>query len=462
MLMFNILIVEDQKNMRESLVIAFKRAGYSVDAVENGEKAIKLQRMYFYDLAVVDLKMEDMDGLEVLSRIKSINPSTEVIVMTAFGTIDSAIQAMRKGAYDYVTKPFQLSDILSVIERALEKKRLSDKANDLQKEIKEKYKFEGVIGNSPVMMRVLNILMELTNSESTVLITGESGTGKELVARAIHNNSRRNDKPFVVVNCGALPENLQESELFGHVMGSFTGAVKDKKGIFLEAQGGTLFLDEIGETSLSTQVKLLRFLQNGEIRKVGDNKPIYLDVRIIVATNKDLDEATQNGSFRKDLFYRLNVIRIHLPPLRERKEDIPILTNYFVNVYSNKLRKKSPEISGDAMTLLLEYLWPGNVRELENVIERAVTLLKGDQITVADLLLQSNQPVDTIDAMTEMGGIRAALAQQERKTIVESLRKYAGNRKQVASNLGISTTTLWRKMKEYQIIPKTSYNIENT
>ncbi len=460
--MFSILIIDDQKNMRESLAIAFKRSGYTVDSVENGEKAIELQKDHFYDLIIVDLKMETMNGLEVLSRIKDIHPSTEVIVMTAFGTIDSAIQAMRKGAYDYVTKPFQLSEILSVVERALEKKRLSDKVNNLQKEIKGKYRFDGVIGNSPVMMRLLNILMELTNSESTVLITGESGTGKELVAHAIHNNSRRSDKPFVVVNCGALPENLQESELFGHAIGSFTGAIKDKKGIFLEAQGGTLFLDEIGETSLSTQVKLLRFLQNGEIRKVGDNKPIYLDIRIIVATNKDLDEATKNGSFRKDLFYRLNVIRIHLPPLRERKEDIPILVNHFMNKYSNRLQKSLPEISGDAMTLLLNYPWPGNVRELENVIERAVTLVKGNQITVTDLALQSTSPVETFNIITEMGGIRAALAQEERKTIIETLRKCAGNRKLAASNLGISTTTLWRKMKEYQILSKTSYNTENT
>lgn len=459
--MFNILIIEDQKNMRESLVIAFKRAGYNTDSVESGEKAVELQQDHFYDLVIVDLKMEAMDGLEVLSHIKHVNPSTDVVVMTAFGTIDSAIQAMRKGAYDYVTKPFQLSDILSVVERALEKKRLSEKVNSLQKEARENYKFEGIIGNSPVMMRLLNILVELTNSESTVLITGESGTGKELVAHAIHSNSRRSDKPFVVVNCGALPENLQESELFGHVMGSFTGAVKDKKGIFLEAQGGTLFLDEIGETSFSTQVKLLRFLQNGEIRKVGDNKPLYLDIRIIVATNKDLDEATKNGSFRKDLFYRLNVIRIHLPPLRERKEDIPLLISYFVNVYSNKLRKKPPEISGDAMALLLNYPWPGNVRELENVIERAVTLVKGELITVADLALQTASPADTMNAMIETGGIRAALAQEERKTIIESLRRHAGNRKQVATNLGISTTTLWRKMKEYQIVSKTSYNTEN-
>lgn len=460
--MFNILIVDDQKNMRESLAIAFKRAGYNVDSVENGKNAVRLQGDNFYDLVMLDLKMEDMDGLEVLSHIKQINLATEVIVMTAFGTIDSAIEAMRKGAYDYATKPFQLTDILSVVERALEKKRLTDKVANLQREIKDKYKFDGVVGNSPVMMRVLNILMELTNSESTVLITGESGTGKELIARAIHNNSRRSNKPFVVVNCGALPESLQESELFGHVIGSFTDAVKDKKGIFLEAQGGTLFLDEIGETSLSSQVKLLRFLQNGEIRRVGDNKPIFLDVRIIVATNKDLDEATKSGTFRKDLFYRLNVIRIHLPPMRERKEDIHVLVNYFVNKYSNKLEKKLPEITADAMSLLMNYAWPGNVRELENVIERAVTLVIGDRIEASDLALHDSLETDNIDVMMENGGIRAALAQQERKTIIESLRRYAGNRKLAASNLGISTTTLWRKMKEYHIIPKTSYNTENT
>lgn len=460
--MFNILVVEDQKNMRESLVIAFKRAGYMIDSVDNGEKAVELQKIRSYDLVIVDLKMETMDGMEVLLHIKDINPSTEVVVMTAFGTIDSAIQAMRKGAYDYVTKPFQLTDILSVVKRALERKRLSDKVTILQREMKEKYKFEGILGNSPVMIHILNILMEMTNNESTVLITGESGTGKELVARAIHNNSRRNNKPFVAVNCGAIPENLQESELFGHAMGSFTGAVKDKRGIFLEAHGGTLFLDEIGETSLSSQVKLLRFLQNGEIRRIGDNQPVYLDVRIIVATNKNLDEATKNGSFRKDLFYRLNVIGIHLPPLRERKEDIPVLANYFINKFSSKLKKRPPEISGDALALLLDYSWPGNVRELENVIERSVTLVKGNLITVTDLALQNAPPKDTVTVMMETGGIRAALAQQERKTIIESLRKHAGNRKQVANNLGISTTTLWRKMREYQIIPKTSYNIENT
>ncbi len=459
--MFNILIVDDQKNMRESLAIAFKRAGYNVDSVENGENAVKLQGDKLYDLVMLDLKMEDMDGLEVLSHIKQINLATEVIVMTAFGTIDSAIEAMRKGAYDYATKPFQLTDILSLVERALEKKRLTDKVATLQREIKDKYKFDGVVGNSPVMMRVLNILMELTNSESTVLITGESGTGKELIARAIHNNSRRSNKPFVVVNCGALPESLQESELFGHVIGSFTGAVKDKKGIFLEAQGGTLFLDEIGETLLSSQVKLLRFLQNGEIRRVGDNKPIFLDVRIIVATNKDLDEATKGGAFRKDLFYRLNVIRIHLPPLRERKEDIHVLVNYFVNKYSNKLDKKLPEITAEAMSLLMNYSWPGNVRELENVIERAVTLVMGDRIEASDLALHDSLETDNIDVMIENSGIRAALAQQERKTIIASLKRYAGNRKLAASNLGISTTTLWRKMKEYHIIPKTIYNTEN-
>lgn len=459
--MYTILVVEDQKNMRESLVIALKRAGYKVTGVDNGEMAIQQQKEIGYDLIIVDLKMETMDGLEVLSNVKEINPSTEVIVMTAFGTINSAIQAIRDGAYDYITKPFHLPDMLSVIERALEKKRLSEKVNNLQKGTKEHYKFEGIIGNSPVMMRILNILAELTNSESTVLITGESGTGKELVARSIHNNSPRSNKPFVVVNCGALPEYLQESEFFGHVMGSFTGAVKDKKGLFFEAQGGTLFLDEIGEASLSTQVKLLRFLQNGEIRKVGDNKPVFLDVRVIVATNKDLEESTKNGGFRKDLFYRLNVIRIHVPPLRERKEDIPALVNYFVNACSHKLNKKIPEISETAMSTLLNYSWYGNIRELENVLERAITLSKNGRITPADLALQESLFHDSIDILHDSGGIRAALAQQERKTIVESLKKFAGNRKQAANNLGISTTTLWRKMKEYHIIPKINYNVEN-
>jgi len=459
--MFTLLVIEDQKNMRESLVIALKRAGYQVTGTESGEAAIELQKEHPYDLIIVDLKLGGLDGLEVLTQVKKINLSTEIIVMTAYGTINSAIQAMRNGAYDYITKPFQLPDMLRVIEHALEKRYLSGKANAHQKEIKERYKFEGVIGNSPMMMRVMNILAELTDSESTVLITGESGTGKELIARAIHDNSPRKNKPFIVVNCGALPENLQESELFGHVMGSFTGAVKDKKGIFLEAQGGTLFLDEIGETSVSSQVKLLRFLQNGEIRKVGDNKPVYLDVRVIVATNKDLEESTKNGSFRKDLFYRLNVIRIHLPPLRERKEDIPVLVNYFVNLYSRKLKKEVPEISEEAMNMLLNYKWPGNIRELENVIERAITLAKNGNISLTDLALQKTVSQDTKNTIHEAGGIRAALAQQEKKTIVESLRKFAGNRKQAANNLGISTTTLWRKMKEYHIIPKTNYNVEN-
>ncbi|MGQ3684105.1 MAG: sigma-54-dependent transcriptional regulator [Candidatus Loosdrechtia sp.] len=460
--MFTILVVEDQKNMRESLVIAFKRAGYAVDSADNGENAIELQKIHSYDLAVVDLKMETMDGIEVLMHIKDINPATKVVVMTAFGTIDSAIQAMRKGAYDYITKPFQLADMLSVVKRALERSFLSGRLIIPREETKKEYKFDGIMGSSPAMRYIFNILTEITNNESTVLITGESGTGKELVARAIHNNSGRNNKPFVAVNCGALPENLQESEMFGHAMGSFTGAVKDKKGIFLEAQGGTLFLDEIGETSLSTQVKLLRFLQNGEIRKIGDNKPVYLNVRVIVATNKDLNEATKNGSFRKDLFYRLNVIRIHLPSLRERKEDIPVLANYFINKFSGRLKKRPLELSGDVLNLLLHYPWPGNIRELENVIERSVTLAKGNLITATDLALQNSSAEDTVTGMMETGGIRAALAQQERKTIIESLRKHAGNRKQAANNLGISTTTLWRKMREYQIIPKTSYNIENT
>lgn len=460
--MFNILIVEDQKNLRESLAIAFKREGYEVDEAQSGEEALEHIRKRTYDLVVVDLKMGSTDGLSVLKASKEMSPSTEFVVMTAYGTIDSAVQAMKYGAYDYITKPFQPSGILTIVKRAMEKKRLSDKATDIQKETRERYKFDGIIGNSPEMSRVLNILMDISASDSTVLITGESGTGKELVARAIHENSKRANMPFIVINCGALPENLQESELFGHVKGSFTGAVRDKKGLFLEAQGGTLFLDEIGETSRSTQVKLLRFLQNGEIRSVGENKPIYLNARILVATNKNPEEEIASGSFRKDLFYRLNVIRIHLPPLRERKEDIPVLANYFATKFSEKMGLPTPMISGEAMAAMANYPWPGNVRELENIMERTVTLLKKKIITPADLALILHPQSSKTTIFKEPKGIKFTIALEEKRAILQALERYMGNRSLTARALGISTTTLWRKMKDYRIESHTKYDIEQT
>nr|CAJ73803.1 strong similarity to sigma 54 response regulator protein [Candidatus Kuenenia stuttgartiensis] len=456
---YKILVVEDQDAMRESLLIAFKDEGYHVECVSSGEGAIKkLSDGNVYDLVVTDLKMKKVNGLEVLNAVKTENPATEVIVITAYGAISTAVQAIREGAYDYVTKPFRYQEMLKVAKNALEKKELKERLKYLEGEVREKYKLEGIIGNSAVMVEVLKVTADVSRTESTVLITGESGTGKELIARAIHYNGPRSGYPFVVINCGALPENLQESELFGHAKGSFTGAVKEKVGLFHHAHKGTIFLDEIGETSASTQVKLLRFLQDGEIRQVGGNKSIHVDVRIIAATNENLERAVNQGRFRKDLFYRINVIRIHLPQLKERKEDIPLLVNYFLELYTDKLKKDKRVFSGSAMAVLLNYDWPGNIRELQNIVERAVALSKNQVIGVEALPLptggfvahNSNPERD----VTVKSSIVETLSEQEKNAIVEAMNKYGGNQTKVSQVLGISTTTLWRKIKKYKIKPQ--------
>ncbi|MCF6147187.1 MAG: sigma-54-dependent Fis family transcriptional regulator [Candidatus Kuenenia sp.] len=454
-----ILVVEDQDAMRESLLIAFKDAGYHVECVPSGEGAIKkLSDGNVYDLVVTDLKMKKVNGLEVLNAVKTSSPATEVILITAYGTIGTAVQAIRDGAYDYVTKPFRYQEMLKVAKNALEKKELKDRLKYLEAEVKDKYKFEGIIGNSGAMVEVLKIASNVSRTESTVLITGESGTGKELIARAIHYNGHRRSHPFVVINCGALPENLQESELFGHVKGSFTGAVKDKVGLFQHAHKGTIFLDEIGETSASTQVKLLRFLQDGEIRQVGGNKSIHVDVRIIAATNENLERAVDQGQFRKDLFYRINVIRIHLPQLKERKADIPLLIDYFLDLYINKLKKDKKVFSNEAMDTLLNYDWPGNIRELQNIVERAVALSKNQIIGVEELPLSMGgfmaHNKNILEKETIKSSIVETLAEQEKNAIVEAMNKYGGNQTKVAQILGISTTTLWRKIKKYKIKPQ--------
>src|SRR4030066_1206250 len=383
-----ILVVEDQDAMRESLVIAFKDEGYQVEGVASGEEAIqRLNSNNVYDLVVTDLKMKKVDGLEVLKAVKNANSSTEVVLITAYGTISTAVQAIRDGAYDYVTKPFRHQEILKVAKKAIEKKMLKDRVRYLEGEIRDKYKFEGIVGNSNAMLEVLKITSHVCRTESTVLVTGESGTGKELIARAVHYNSPRKDGPIVVINCGALTEHLQESELFGHVKGAFTGAIRDKTGLFQQAQKGTVLLDEIGETLPSTQVKLLRFLQDGEIRPVGGNKSIFVDTRIIAATNENLEKAVELGRFRKDLFYRINVIRIHIPPLRERREDVALLVDYFLEKFSTKLNKGKKTLSVEAKYAMMRYDWPGNIRELQNTIERVVALTKNEVIQVEDLLL---------------------------------------------------------------------------
>jgi DNA-binding NtrC family response regulator len=453
-----ILVVEDQDAMRESLVIAFKDEGYQVDGVSSGEEAIqRLSGNNVYDLVVTDLKMKKVDGLEVLKAVKNANSSTEVVLITAYGTISTAVQAIRDGAYDYVTKPFRHQEILKAAKKALEKKKLKDRVRYLEGEIRDKYKFEGIVGNSNAMLEVLKITSHVCRTESTVLVTGESGTGKELIARAVHYNSPRKDGPFVVINCGALPENLQESELFGHVKGAFTGAIRDKIGLFQQAQKGTILLDEIGETLPSTQVKLLRFLQDGEIRPVGGNKSIFVDTRIIAATNENLEKAVESGRFRKDLFYRINVIRIHIPPLRERREDIPLLVEYFLEKILEKFNKGKRVFSEEAMYAFMNYDWPGNIRELQNIIERAVALSKSEIINVNELPLPV--PVEEFAALSrnlldderKKSFIVTTLAEQEKNAIIEALNKYGGNQTKVSQVLGISTTTLWRKIKKYRI-----------
>ncbi|MDO8140732.1 MAG: sigma-54 dependent transcriptional regulator [Candidatus Brocadiales bacterium] len=462
-----ILVVEDQDAMRESLVIAFKDEGYQVEGVASGEEAIQRLNNNVYDLVVTDLKMKKVEGLEVLKAVKAANPSTEVVLITAYGTISTAVQAIRDGAYDYVTKPFRHQEILKVAKKAIEKKSLKDRVRYLEGEIRDKYKFEGIVGNSNAMLEVLKITSHVCRTESTVLVTGESGTGKELIARAIHYNSPRKDSPFVVINCGALPENLQESELFGHVKGAFTGAIRDKMGLFQQAQKGTILLDEIGETLPSTQVKLLRFLQDGEIRPVGGNKAIHVDTRIIAATNENLEKAVESGRFRKDLFYRINVIRIHIPPLRDRREDIPLLVEYFLEKILEKFKKGKRVFSEEAMYAFMNYEWPGNIRELQNIIERAVALSKSEIINVDELPLPVEEFAalsrNLVDDERKKSFIVTTLAEQEKNAIIEALNKYGGNQTKVSQVLGISTTTLWRKIKKYRIKSQReiSDNIDN-
>jgi DNA-binding NtrC family response regulator len=445
-----ILLVDDQKSIRTTLKITLKRVGYQVEEASCGEEALRLLEKKTYDLVITDLKMEKIDGIKVLQKVKEISQQTEVIVITAYGTVDSAVQAMKIGAYDYIAKPFEPEEIVLVVNKALERKTLTERVKLLEEQVRERYKFENIVGNSPKMLDILKLVTQVCQTDSTVLILGESGTGKELIAQTIHNNSPRKDKPFVIVNCSALPEGLQDSEFFGHIKGAFTGAIKNRKGLFEEAHQGTIFLDEIGEISPAIQVKLLRFLQSGEIRRIGDNKSFHVDVRLIAATNKDLQQAIQEKTFREDLFYRLNVIPIKLPALRERKDDIPLLVNHFLERYRNKMHKPIRSISQEAVDLLVKYDWPGNVRELENVIERAVALATGEIIVPENLPRHIQGLEQTFPSIpSKPSGKLVSLAENEKNYILEVLQQCGGNKKKTAQILQISKSTLWRKLKEY-------------
>ncbi|MBD3378077.1 response regulator [candidate division KSB1 bacterium] len=440
-----ILIVEDKANPRKVLSILLKKQGFAVSEACNGSIAMEELNKRFFDLVITDLKMEPVDGMQVLQETKKKFPNTQVILLTAFGSIENSVQAMKLGAFDYVTKPVDSGRFLMLVQKALQKK-MQPKINAGLRPA-HKHAFDSIIGQSDSLNKVLWMVSQVAGTESTILISGESGTGKELVAKAIHAKSIRADQPMISVNCGALTESLLESELFGHVKGAFTGAVKDRKGLFEEAKGSTLFLDEIGEISMTTQVKLLRVLQEGEIRRLGESRSIGVDVRVIAATNKDLEKEVREGRFREDLYYRLNVIPIHIPPLRERKEDIPLLGKYFLKKYSQKLLKPTPELSERALQRLGEWDWPGNVRELENVIERTLAINYASKLEPKHFLFSSSKSLSKKSSAPFWEG--KTLADIEKLSILETLQIYKGNQKMAAEKLGISTTTLWRKLKSY-------------
>ena len=449
--MAKILIVDDQRNMRTTLAMMLRGASYEVDEAADGEQGADRGATGAYDVVLTDLRMGTKDGIDVLRATKDSHPLTEVILMTAYGTIESAVEAMRLGAFDYIQKPFTEQELLVKVAKALDNRRLAGEVTFLATEFKDRYRFENIIGRSRGVREVLGRIVRIAPTDAIVLITGESGTGKELVAKAIHANSKRGERPFVPVNCAAITETLLESELFGHAKGSFTGAVSARKGLFEEADGGTFFFDEIAETPITFQAKLLRAIQENEIRRVGENKPIHVNVRIIAATNQDLLIAVAEKRFRQDLYYRLNVARFQLPPLRERREDIADLLSYFLEKYSRKMGVR-PRLHDNMAEALAHYDFPGNIRELEHMIEQAVALVQNGVITADDLLPPPSLTAPF--ASTNHGGrsLSDVVNAAERSDIEGALRESEGSRERAAEVLNISPTTLWRKMTRLGIV----------
>jgi len=447
-----ILVVDNEQAVRMTLAMLLKGQGHQVLEAAEGRAAIETLRDEPVSLIITDLKMAEVSGLDVLREAKALRPEAGVILLTGHGTIESAVQAMRLGAFDYVTKPFESSELLHRVQNALKHHHLLSEVRLLRQQIREHRGFGTLVGRSPQIQRVTEMISRVAVTDTTILIEGESGTGKELVARAIHDESPRADRPFVPINCSALPETLLESELFGHVKGSFTGATATKKGLFEEADGGTLFLDEIGDTAPSTQIKLLRVLQEREIRRVGSNAPIKINVRVLAATHRTLEELVREGRFREDLFYRLNVVAIPLPPLRDRRGDIPLLAAHFLEVAAKRLGKPVPTLSPEAMDHLLEYPWPGNIRELENAIERAV-LLAPQAILFPGDLPPSLRRIPASGEPTTGPSRPMRLEEVERAHILKTLDELNWNQARAAEVLGIGRNTLWRKLKEYGLQP---------
>ncbi len=437
-----ILIVDDESSMLDFLSLLFAGEGYEVETACSAEAARRSLGGKRYDLVLCDILMPDGNGLDLLKEIKGADSNAAVIMMTAYTSTKSAIEAMKLGAYDYVSKPFDVEELKIVAQKALERAELADENVYLRRELEQKYTFNNIIGKSPRMQAIFALVDRVARTGSTVLIHGESGTGKELIARAIHFASPRAGRRFLSLNCGALPENLLESELFGHERGAFTGAVREKKGLFQEADRGTLFLDEIGEMTPTMQVKLLRALQEKVVRKVGGTSEETVDVRIIAATNQELEQRIASGDFREDLYYRINVIPIHLPPLRQRREDIPLLVDFFLEKYSREMEGPARQISVDAMKMLESYDWPGNVRELENLVERALALAHGETITTRDLpvhLLTNRRSASEVIALPEEGlDLEAYLEQIRAQLMGEALERTGGVQTQAAELLGMS------------------------
>jgi len=455
--MDRVLIVDDEKGMRDFLAIMLKKEGYAVATSESADKAAEHIAKGDLDLVISDISMPGRSGLEVLKQTKATNPETPVIMITAYASTESAIEALKLGAYDYIIKPFDVEEMKAVVRNALEKRRLENENRVLKRELKEKLRFDELVGDGPRMKEVLDLIAKIAPTNSTVLISGESGTGKELVARAIHAGSPCRERPFVSINCGALPDELLESELFGHTRGSFTGAIAAKKGLFEVADGGTIFLDEIGDTTTAMQIKLLRVLQERRIRRVGGTDEIEVNVRVLAATNQDLEQMVRQKRFREDLYYRINVIQIRMPSLREKPEDIPKLALHFLVKYSRIMGKKITRISEEALQRLLAHDWPGNVRELENVVERAVALETTDAITVDSLsreVSSGGRPAQEFPIVLSDGGIdlERQLERLREHYMEEALRRAQNVQTRAAEILGMSFRSFRYFAKKYHLL----------
>jgi two-component system response regulator PilR (NtrC family) len=445
-----ILVVDDEEIIRDSLFYILEKEGYQVDKAENGKAAYDKMLETNFDLVITDIEMPVMKGTELLEKIKTLNVQTSVIIITAFGSLETAISALRNGASDYILKPVEFDELLIKAKRLFEVRELLLENKVLREEIHRKYDFENIVGKSNSIKRVYEMIEAVAETDSTVLISGNSGTGKELVARALHYKSHRKNKPFIAVNCGAISENLIESELFGHKKGAFTGAISDKEGYMKAAQGGTLFLDEISEMPPQLQVKLLRAIQEKEYTPVGTTVSLQVNVRFIATTNRNLEEEVKEGKFREDLFYRVNVIDIHLPSLKEREEDIPLLADHFLNKYRKELNKNIKGIDPDAMRAMLNHEWKGEIRELENIIERAVIFCKGDLITINELPITFKPKPDESD-FTFSGSLDDSVRKFERDFILRALENNENNKEKTADILKVGLSTLYRKLKELDI-----------